>query len=170
MPALSGLEHSRGQEYRPKEKKKITEPHAVDLTYLLGAWETPQVSHWKAKSQPLDYQGSPWMIVNTLLLQWKRQFIGKERIHSLSLTTSLLSFPKQRFSDPNLSFHRCRRVPETQPIYLRAGSTKDMSCVFWIPQQVVFFLKKNKKHTPCFIESKIPLFLRHAIVLCSSKK
>ena len=98
------------------------------------------------------------------LVQCKRQFIGKEKN---TFTKHLSLVISQCFSNPNLSFHRYRRVPEDQPIYLRAESTKDMSCVFWIPRQVIFL---NKKHTPCFTESKIPLFLRLAIVLCSAKK
>lgn len=41
MPVLGGLEHSPGKEIGPKEKKKITELHAVDLTYLEYTRDTP---------------------------------------------------------------------------------------------------------------------------------
>lgn len=55
MPVLGGLEHSPGKEIGPKEKKKITELHAVDLTYLEYTRDTqvnPEMfANWRATVQ-----------------------------------------------------------------------------------------------------------------------
>lgn len=104
-------------------------------SYITTSWNDIRESSYKERT-------NKWMIVNTLLLWWKRQFRSKERTLSLSLNTSLI-LSKQCFSDPRLSFRRCKRVPEKLPIYLRAGSTKEL-CILNPSESCPFFLDKKQ--------------------------